>query len=73
MDSLVDHNAHFQELVNYFASYLRDISATISEVKSLAYMLINVPQPNTKNIQVTSDIASIMMACKKTYDDIKRA
>ena len=49
------------------------MTATISEVKSLAYSLINVPQPNTKMMQITPDISSIMVACKKTYDDIKRA
>jgi len=72
MDSLVDHSAHYSELVSYFASYLRDMNAIISQVKSLAYTLINVPQPNVKTQIITNDIASVMSACKRTFDDIKR-
>lgn len=72
MNSLVDHNAHFDELANYFASYLKDISSIITQVKSHAYSIINVPQPAHKNMVITSDISSIMAACKRTFDDIKR-
>lgn len=72
MNSLVDHNAHFDELANYFSSYLRDISTIVSQLKSYAYSIINVPQPSLKNMPITSDISSIMAACKRTYDDIKR-
>lgn len=72
MNSLVDYNVHFSELLNYFASYLRDMSHTIAYVKSLAYVLINVPHPQSAPTIVTADIASVMAACKKTYDDIKR-
>jgi hypothetical protein len=72
MDSLVDHSAHYNELVSYFASYLRDMSAVISQVKGLAYTLINIPQPAFKNSPIVNDISSVMSACKRTYDDIKR-
>jgi precorrin-6B methylase 1 len=71
MSAETDHSA-YEELLNYFASYLRDIAATISQVKSLAYTLVNVPQPPLKNIQVAPDISSVMNACKRTFDDIKR-
>jgi hypothetical protein len=59
-------------LLNYFASYLRDISTTITQVKTLAYTLINVPQPQSKPSPIRTDIASVMAACKKTYEDIRR-
>lgn len=72
MDSLVDPNAQYEELILYFASYLREMSAVISQVKSLAYSLINIPQPAAKNPTINNDIASVMSACKKAFDDIKR-
>lgn len=72
MDSLVDYSAHYAELVSYFASYLRDMSTAISQVKSLAYSIINIPQPPIKHASIANDIASVMAACKRTHDDIKR-
>lgn len=45
MKSLVDHDAHFTDLLNYFGSYLKDMSITITNLKALAYTLINLPQP----------------------------
>ena len=51
---------------------MRDISTIITQVKSHAYSIINVPQPAQKIMAISSDISSIMAACKRTYDDIKR-
>lgn len=45
----------------------------ILDVKRLAYSLINVMQPPSKAIVVSSDINSIINACKRTFDDLKRA
>jgi len=72
MDSLVDHNAQYNDLLNYFSSYLKDMIAMIGQVKALTYCLLNVPPPSNKNIAITPDVYSVMGACKRTHDDIKR-
>jgi hypothetical protein len=48
------------------------MTAMIGQVKALTYCLLNVPPPSNKNIAITPDVYSVMGACKRTHDDIKR-
>lgn len=60
-------------LLNFFSSYLKDISVIISEIKHNMYKLINVNPPPSRNISVSNDIRSIMAACNLVFDDAKRS
>jgi len=48
------------------------MSVMINDVKKLAYSVINVQQPTTKVFNISNDIESIVKACKRTFDDLKR-
>lgn len=72
MATFQEYAGHPEEMLNYFSSYLQDMSGMISQVKAMVYSLINITHPAPRLTQVSPDIHSIMAACKRTYDDLKR-
>jgi hypothetical protein len=65
-------NSQAEELLQYFSSYLTDTTAAIADIKNLMYELIDIELPLAKGLTVPSDILSIMGACRRSYDDLRR-
>jgi hypothetical protein len=57
---------------NQFSSSLQGIALTITQIKSLVYSLIDIGLPLQQPLSIPSDYHSIMVACKRIHDDLKR-
>ena len=73
MSAYLGSQPQLEELLSYFSSYLKDITRTVVQVKTLVYSLINVAPPTPKHqLDINPDPATIMSACKRSLDDMKR-
>jgi hypothetical protein len=61
-----------RELLGFFASYLRDMALSIRTVKNMVYALINVDCAVAPPPSPADDIHSLVTACNRTHEDIRR-
>lgn len=73
MEFKIDEASPYEELLNYFASFLQDILSIAKNMKTNVYSLIGIDPPNFKEIKVFNNIYSIMEGCNKSFDDLRRA
>ncbi len=72
MLNILDSQPSAEKLIDYFSSYLSDITLLIMDIKQQVYQIINVSTISQKKAIINNDIPSIMSACKKTFEDLKR-
>lgn len=59
-------------VLHFFSSFLADLLIITSDLKSHAYQLIGLQTPPFKRNAVQNNIYSIMEACNRTYEDLRR-
>lgn len=73
MELKIDEASPYEELLNYFASFLQDILSIAKNMKTNVYSLIGIDPPNFKEIKVFNNIHSIdLEGCNKSFDDLRR-
>ncbi len=51
---------------------MKDMTEIITEVKSMVYSIINIDFAQPNFITVSPNMNSIMMACNKSYQDMRK-
>ena len=61
------------EITAFFVEFLQEMTQAVSQVKTEAYSLLDLPTPSSKqSLQISPDPIGIMDACKRTLDDMRR-
>lgn len=72
MDESFDSTQNTKDINTFLSSFFTDLGRTVSRIKDLVLTLINVNIPSLPDLEIGNDMLSIVSACHKTYNDLKK-